>query len=392
VSDFTQIQITTTSTPFTAPTKIYSLLIKPVSAMCNLDCEYCFYLDRDTDPYKDTSTRRMSRETLRKMVESFLFYAFPHSVFAFQGGEPTLAGLRFFEQLVQYQQRYGRAGQTVSNALQTNAILLDDAWCQFLRSYQWLVGASLDGTEEMHDTYRRNRGREGTWKKVMASVERMAKHGVEYNVLCVLSQANIHQPRELYAFFRSIGVEYLQFIPLAEFTPTGDRQPSAISAEEYGRFLVELFDVWWPERQKVRIRFFDNLVEALAGYTPGNCTMHERCNSYVVVEYNGDVYPCDFFVEPHWKLGNVHKDTWSQIARAELRARFAYGKTVPHDRCLECEYRRLCRFGCPSFRAKQHGNAADLDYFCDTYKAIYSHCLPALRAEVAQITGRPAAL
>lgn len=390
VGSLTQIQTSGSPQPLPPAGRISSLLIKPASALCNLDCHYCFYLDRDLDPYKEVAKRRMTNETLRKLVESFLFYSYPHSTFAFQGGEPTLAGLPFFEKLVEYQKRYGRTGQAVSNALQTNAVLLDDAWCRFLRSYNWLVGASIDGDEQMHDTYRKNRGGEGTWRKVMASIERMAKHRVDYNILCVLSEANVSRPKDVYRFFRSLGVEYMQFIPLAEFAPTGERQPYTITAEQYGRFLIEIFELWWPERQRVRIRFFDNLAEAIAGYTPGNCTMHERCDSYVVVEYNGDIYPCDFFVEPRWKLGNIHHQTWSQIGNAQLRSRFAHNKTIPHADCVSCEHLPLCHHGCPSFREKQRGNPDDLDYFCQTYKMVYQHCLPSLRAEVATITGKPA--
>lgn len=390
VGSLTQIQTTGSETPLPPAGRISSLLIKPASALCNLDCHYCFYLDRELDPYKEVSKRRMSNETLRKMVESFLFYSHPNSTFAFQGGEPTLAGLPFFEKLVEYQKRYGRNGQAVSNALQTNAVLLDDAWCRFLRRYNWLVGASLDGDQQMHDTYRKNRGGEGTWRKVMDSIERMSKHRVDFNILCVLSEANVNRPKDVYRFFRSLGVEHLQFIPLAEFSATGERQPYAITAEQYGRFLIEIFDLWWPERKRIRIRFFDNLAEALAGYMPGNCTMHERCDSYVVVEYNGDVYPCDFFVEPRWKLGNLNKDTWSQITKADIRSRFAHQKALPHPECAVCEHHPLCHNGCPSFREKQRGNVSDLDYFCQTYKMIYAHCLPALRAEVALLTGKPA--
>lgn len=390
MTGLTQIQTTPSEAPAGPVGRISSLLIKPASALCNLDCEYCFYLDRETDPYKDIAQKRMSQDTLRRMVESYLFYSYPQSTFAFQGGEPTLAGLPFFEKLVAYQKKFGRAGQAVSNALQTNTILLDDAWCQFLRSYHWLVGASIDGTEEMHDRYRLNRGGEGTWRKVMKSIERMTKHRVDFNALCVLSQANVHQPKEVYRFFRSIGIDYLQFIPLAEFTPNGERHPFAITAQEYGRFLLEVFELWWPERKNVRIRYFDNLAEAVAGFMPGNCTMHEICDSYVVVEYNGDIYPCDFFVEPGWKLGNLHTDSWNKIATSAQRARFAYSKKIPHPACAACEYKALCHGGCPSFRVKQRGNPADLDYFCETYKMVYAAVLEPLRKEVAEITGQPA--
>jgi len=391
VSDLTQIQTISSDTPSRPLGRISSLLIKPASALCNLNCEYCFYLDRELDPYKEITQKRMSHDTLRRMVESYLFYSYPQSAFAFQGGEPTLAGLEFFEKLVAYQKKFGRNGQAVSNALQTNAILLDDAWCRFLRHYNWLVGVSIDGDEEMHDRYRLNRGGEGTWRRVMQSIERMKKHGVEFNVLCVLSQANVDRPKEIYKFFRSLGIDYLQFIPLVEFTPQGDLHPFAITAEQYGNFLLESFALWWPDRKQVRIRFFDNLAEALAGYVPGNCTMHETCDSYVVVEYNGDIYPCDFFVEPKWKLGNLHSSSWNQLASNATRARFAFAKTIPHENCARCPYHGICQKGCPSFRTKRRGNPADLDYFCEAYKMVFAETLEPLRKEVAAITGKPTA-
>src|SRR5580658_9838800 len=186
-----------------AAPRIESLLIKPVSAVCNLDCAYCFYLDREADPYQALPARRMTAETLERLIENYLFYSYPKGVFAFQGGEPTLAGIGFFEQAVEYQKRHGRKGQVVSNSMQTNGVLIDDAWCRMFKEYKWLIGISLDGPEEMHDLYRFNKGGEGTWKKVVRGLETLQKHGVEFNVLCVLSQANVEKPKEVYKFFRS---------------------------------------------------------------------------------------------------------------------------------------------------------------------------------------------
>src|SRR6202011_3294661 len=173
------------------PPRITSLLIKPASAVCNLDCSYCFYLDRQADPYQALPGRRMTFDTLERLTDTYLFYSYPNSVFAFQGGETTLAGLPFFEKLVQFQQYYGRGGQSVSNALQTNAVLLDKNWCDLFRSYSWLLGVSLDGPEEVNDLYRFNKEGHGTWKRVMQSVELLQVNKVEFNVLCVLSQANV---------------------------------------------------------------------------------------------------------------------------------------------------------------------------------------------------------
>jgi uncharacterized protein len=365
--------------------RIHSLLIKPVSAVCNLACTYCFYLDRDADPYGDLPGRQMSLETLERLVDTWMFYSWPQSTFALQGGEPTLAGLDYFLKLVEFQKQYGRDGQSVSNSIQTNAILIDDAWCAFLKEYNWLVGASLDGPEEVHDRYRLNQGGAPTWKRVMENVERMRKKGVEYNILCVVSQANVEQPKPLYRFLRSIGADNLQFIPLAEFDPAGNPLPFTITPEQYGRFLVELFDVWWPERRKVRVRFFDNLAEAVAGQPPGNCTLLETCDSYVVVEYNGDVFPCDFFVEREWKLGNIDFDSWPEIARRQKRYAFAANKTLPRPECQACEYQQICHGGCPKLRHARLRDFGGLDYFCVAYKMVFEHTAGPLRAEVKRL-------
>ncbi len=368
--------------------RITSLLIKPASAVCNLDCTYCFYLDREADPYKALPGRRMSLDTLERLVDTYLFYSYPNSVFAFQGGEPTLAGLPFFEKLVEFQQQYGRNGQSVSNALQTNAILIDRNWCNLFREYNWLLGASLDGPEELHDRYRVNKQGRGTWKRVMAGIELMQAEKVEFNVLCVLSQANVEKPRELYRFFRGLGIDNLQYIPLSEFAKDGEPLPFTITPEQYGRFLCETFDAWWPDRRKVRIRFFDNVAEALAGQKPGSCTLHETCDSYVVVEYNGDVFPCDFFVEKDWKLGNITLDSWAEISRRRRRYQFAANKTIAHADCQVCEYQSICHSGCPKFRHARHGSFEDLDYFCPAYKMIYAKATGPLRKEVEKLLAR----
>lgn len=367
--------------------RITSLLIKPASAVCNLDCSYCFYLDREADPYKSLPARRMSFDTLERLVDSYLFYSYPNSIFAFQGGEPTLAGLPFFEKLVALQQHHGRNGQSVSNALQTNAMLLDQSWCDLFRAYHWLLGVSLDGPEAVNDRYRFNKEGRGTWKRVMQSVELLQKNKVEFNILCVLSQANVGSAKELYRFYRSLGIDNVQYIPLAEFDAEGNPLPFTITAQQYGRFLTETFDLWWPERRRMRIRFFDNLAEALAGQKPGTCTMHETCDSYVVVEYNGDVYPCDFFVNSSWKLGNVELDSWPEIARRTRRYSFASKKTLAHPECQVCQYQSICHGGCPKFRHGPHGNFEDLDYFCQAYKMAFGRAVEPLSKELRRMYG-----
>ncbi len=373
-----------------ATPRITSLLIKPASAVCNLDCDYCFYLDREADPYASLPGRRMTLEVLDRLVRTWLFYSYPNSVFAFQGGEPTLAGLKFFEKLIELQKEHGRDGQNVSNALQTNAILIDRDWAQLFRAYNWLVGVSLDGPAEIHDRYRLNKGRQPTWTRVIEAVETLQKEKVEFNILCVLNDANVGRPRELYKFFKELGVDNIQYIPLSEFQPDGTPLPFTVTPEQYGRFLCETFDMWWPDRRKIRIRFFDNLAEALAGQKPGSCTLHETCDSYVVVEYNGDVYPCDFFVEKDWKLGNIAVDSWPEIARRQRRFNFASKKTLAHPACQVCEYQGICHGGCPKFRHAPNRRFEDLDYFCPAYKMIFAKATGPLRAEVKKILGRDA--
>jgi uncharacterized protein len=378
-----------TELPVVAPIgRIGSLLIKPASALCNLDCAYCFYLDRASDPYGAQSYRRMSLETLDRLVKTWLAYSYPNSTFAFQGGEPTLCGPDFFARLCELQKQHGRNGQYVSNALQTNAVLIDEHWCEIFREYDFLLGVSIDGPEPIHDLYRLNKGGQGTWKQVMRSIELLQKRRVDFNALCVVSTANVERPKELYKFYKSLGIDYIQFIPLAEFDPDGRPLPFTPSPEQYGRFLCDMFDLWWPDMRRIRIRFFDNLAEAIAGQKPGACTMHESCDSYVVVEYNGDVYPCDFFVEREWKLGNICQDTWIDIAREQQRHHFAAKKSAPNPECAECEYKPLCHNGCPHLRRGRNGRFEDLDYYCASYKMLLDKNVGKLTKEVEKLLRR----
>jgi uncharacterized protein len=378
--------------PLGTTPRITSLLIKPVSAVCNLDCSYCFYLDRETDPYQAHGRRAMQEDTLERLIDSFLFYSYPNSVFAFQGGEPTLAGLPFFRKVVELQKEHGRNGQNVSNAIQTNGMWIDEDWCALFREYRWLAGLSLDGPEEIHDLHRVNKAGHGTWRRVMESLRLMQREKVDFNVLCVLSQANVGKAKELYRFFTGLGVDNIQYIPLSEFDRDGNPLPYTITASEYGQFLCETFDLWWPQRRKVRIRTFDNIAEALAGQKPGTCTMHETCDSYVVVEYNGDVYPCDFFVEKEWRLGNIEIDSWTEIALKQRRYAFARKKALAHPECEACEWQGICHGGCPKSRYAMNRRFEDLDYFCEAYRMMFRKTVGPLREDVKKILGREVGL
>ena len=222
----------------------------------------------------------------------------------------------------------------------------------------------------------------------METVELLQKTEVAFNILCVVSRANAADAKGLYRFFKGLGIDNLQFIPLAEFDSCGKPYEFSLTPEQYGQFLVDLFDAWWPDRHKIHVRFFDNIVESLSGRKPSTCTMHTTCDSYAVVEYNGDVFPCDFFVENPWKLGNIHGDSWTEIARRPQRFQFASKKTLGHPDCQACEYQSICHSGCPKFRAGPHRRFEDLDYFCHAYKMIFARATGPLRREVAMILGR----
>ena len=297
--------------------RITSLLIKPASAVCNLDCAYCFYLDREADPYKSLPARRMTAETLERLVDTYLFYSYPNSMFAFQGGEPTLAGLPFFEKLVGIPeairtQRPDRQQRPADQRRPARRELVP-----IFHEYNWLLGVSLDGPEAHARSLSLQQGRAGApGSKSCTSIELLQKNKVEFNVLCVLSQANVDKPKEALQVLtaRSASIT-CSSSRCPNSTAAAIRCPSPSRPNSTAAFMCEIFELWWPERRKVRIRYFDNIAEALAGQKPGNCTMHETCDSYVVVEYNGDVYPCDFFVEGGWKLGNINLDSWPEIAR-----------------------------------------------------------------------------
>lgn len=370
------------------PGRVTSLLVKPVSALCNLDCSYCFYLDRATDPYDGLRTRRMTDATLERLVSGFMAYSHPHSAFLFQGGEPTLAGLDFYRRLVELQATHARPGHVIANSIQTNGLVLDDAWCALFRTYGFEVGVSLDGPEELHDRHRVDRAKRGSWRRTVDAIRLLQRAGVEPAVLCVVSQANVQHAAMLYDWFTGLGLTNLQFIPLAEFAPDGTPAPGAVQADEYGHFLCGLFDRWWPDRARVRIRFFDNIAEALAGMTPGTCTMHQSCDSYAVVEFNGDVYPCDFFVDRRWCIGNIADQDWEALARDPRRATFASKKQVPHAACAACTFRPVCHQGCPKHRHGARGRFDDLDWLCGAYKQIFARAIPSIAGELAKMRGR----
>jgi len=356
----------------------FTLLIKPSGPDCNIACKYCFYSGK-TDIF-GKGRHRMNEKVLERLVSTYMELDFQVHCFAWQGGEPTLMGLDFYTKAVELQQQYGKEGRVVSNALQTNAILLDDEWCKFLHEYQFLVGISLDGPPEMHDHYRIDHAGRGTYDKVKAAIEKCRQHKVEFNILVLLNNRNVSHPDALFDFFEEMGIKYLQFITCVEKDPqTNELTDYSISPQQYGDFLCRLFDRWLEYGpRKLSIRLFDSIMSYYINGRHTDCTFGERCNDYVVVEHNGDVFCCDFFVEAKWKLGNVLETPLGELFNHERKREFSQRKRAVSNTCFVCRHLPICRGGCPKDRTIHGGESKSLNYFCPAYKQFFDHALAEL--------------
>ena len=290
--------------PFLRP---FSLMLKPAGARCNLACRYCYYLDKRGLYAQQGEEMKMSDEVLEEAIRQYI-EAQPtrEVVFVWHGGEPTLLPLSFYRKVICLQQQYAE-GHLISNCLQTNGTLLTAEWCRFLHDNEWLVGISMDGTEAMHDTYRRTRGGEKTHARVMEAVRLLQQYDVQWNAMAVVNRHNAQEPEAFYRFFKSIGCQYIQFAPIVEHAPDGGWTPETITPEAWGSFLCRLFDEWLRQEDigRVFIQLFDATLANWVGEVPGVCTLGAQCGHALVMEWNGDVYSCDHFVDAKHRLGNV---------------------------------------------------------------------------------------
>ncbi len=357
----------------------FTLLIKPAGPDCNIDCAYCFYVCKNE--LFGRGAHRMSPAVQEQLVKNYLSLGFEQNSFAWQGGEPTLMGLDFYKRLVELQTKYGRSGQAVTNALQTNATLLDDDWCAFLAEYKFLTGISVDGPRELHDVYRKDRAGNGTFDRVMQGIDTCRKHKAEFNILVLLNDVNVRHPDLLYDFFQSNDVRYLQFVPCVERDPHDRTQaaPFSITPEQYGRFMCRIFDLWMAEGVRKRsIRLFDSLLSFLLGGPHTECTFARRCNDYIVIEHNGDAFCCDFYVTEQTRLGSIMDTPIEQLAGSSLKRAFARKKSEIANTCLVCRFLDICRGGCPKDRAMLTGTHKTPSYFCEGYKIFFDYALPQL--------------
>lgn len=363
-------------------TRLSSLLVKPAGPDCPLDCTYCFYLDRDRF-WPESRRHRMDLATLEALTRQAFEACGPGLSIAWQGGEPGLMGLDFYQRAVALQMQYGR-GKEVSNAFQTSGVYLDRAWARFFMRYAFLVGLSLDGPAHVHDAMRRDKGGRGTWAKVDAKARMLLGEGVAVNALATLNAHSAPHVEATYGYLTGLGFTHLQFIPVVETDP---RDPSratdwSLSDEAYGEALVRLFELWrqdfregWPQ---VSIRFFDSLFYTYVGQAPPDCTLLETCGTYLVVEHDGSVFPCDFFVEPSRCLGSLHEQPLGALMGSPAQVAFGQAKADLDDTCRACPWLRHCHGGCPKDRLRDPRDLGHF-HFCGAHRRFFEHADPFLR-------------
>lgn len=375
-------------TPFARP--VY-LMCKPVGAACNLACSYCYYLEKSKLYGNDEADSKTARKRVMDdaMLETFIKRYIeaqpgPDVQFTWHGGETLLRPLSFYQRAVELQKIHGK-GRNIENCIQTNGTLLTDEWCRFFRENNWLVGVSIDGPEEFHDEYRRTRGGQPSFQKVMKGIRMLQRHNVEWNALAVVNDYNADYPEEFYNFFKEIGCRYIQFTPIVErLTPKGlasvddkgELAPFSVSPEQWGRFLCGVYDQWVKnDVGEVFVQIFDSTLANWVGAQPGVCTLAQTCGHAAVMEHNGDVYSCDHFVFPAYKLGNLRDTSLIDMMMSDKQVKFGAAKrdSLPRQ-CRECRWLFACNGECPRnrFVADRYGMPG-LNYLCGGYKMFFEH-------------------
>lgn len=353
-----------------------SLMIKPASSLCNLRCRYCFYHDL-ADNREIASYGIMQEAVLRRMLER-AFEALPPGrndlSLIFQGGEPMLAGFGFFERLEAILSEIKPAGIRIHRSLQTNGTLIDERWAQFFAEYGYLLGVSLDGPAAIQNDLRVDGNGKGSFSRVMAGIALLKKYRVEFNILSVVTAEVARHGQKVYSFMRKNGWNYLQFIPCMD-PISGCQQDFSLSAEQYGRFLIEIFQLYEAERWKgvpVSVRWFDNLLDMAVGRAPESCGMTGVCACHFVVEADGSVYPCDFYVDDEHRLGNVGENGFREMFECAVSGSFVEESRVQAEKCRSCPWFELCRGGCRRYR--EPGEMLGLSRLCGAYEMFFSAC------------------
>ena len=377
----------------------FHIMAKPHGPICNLDCTYCYYLEKENLYAAKGRDYRMSDTVLESYIRQYIqSQPAQHVSFAWQGGEPTLLGVPFFERVLELQRKYAD-GKMIDNAFQTNGTLLDDAWGEFLAHNKFLIGLSIDGPAEIHDAYRVDKGGQPTFTRVMRGLDILKKHGVEFNTLTVINRKNSYHARQVYRFLKEIGSKYLQFIPIVEQVaaqpdPNGlvllkpyARQQTTVSEWsveplQFGRFLSNVFDEWvLSDVGRVFVQIFDVALESWSGLPQTLCVFAPQCGKALAVEHNGDLYSCDHFVYPENKLGNIMERAMSGLVKSPQQTRFGNAKetALPSD-CKTCDVRFACNGECPKHRFTTTASGEyGLNYLCAGYKHFFHHIDPYMR-------------
>ena len=383
--------------------RAFNIMAKPIGPICNLDCKYCYYLEKEA-LYKNEGKWKMSSDLLERYIAEYIEAQPGDKVtFAWQGGEPTLLGVDYFREIVRLQEKY-RGGKTIENALQTNGTLLNDGWATFFKEHDFLLGVSIDGPEALHNHYRVDKNQGSTFKQVMKGIECLQRNEVRFNTLTCLNRVTAKKPVEIYRFLKGIGSDFMQFIPIVERLPgseskkwgldyaapdegVGDSEQLPVTAwsvlpKDFGDFYVQVFDRW-VKRDVGRI--FVQLIEVVAAKwlgAPGGLCVHEaECGSALAMEHNGDVYSCDHFVYPQYRLGNLKEKTLVQMVESDEQIAFGRAKkSALPQYCLECEVRSICNGGCPKERFI-HTPDGDpgLNYLCAGYRDFFNHTIPVMQ-------------
>ncbi len=320
----------------------------------------------------------MSDEVLEHLISSYMATNQKHHVFIWQGGEPTLMGAGFFRRVVKFQQKYGKHGGIVSNGIQTNAILIDDELAAHLSKYNFLVGVSLDGPEYLHDKNRVTGSGKGTHAEVLKGIECLKRHKVEFNVIVLVNAVNVTHGRKIYRYLHDLRCFFHQYIPCVEFDENSNNKPFpyTITGKQWGKFLCEVFDEWFSnDTFSVSVRLFDSILEYLVHDVANVCHMNTNCNSYFMVEYNGDVYPCDFFSDQPHKLGNILQNSWQDLQTSPKYLQFGKKKSEWNKLCDKCRFLTLCAADCIRHRLYDHCNPGTQSWLCDGWKLFYDHTI-----------------
>jgi len=349
-----------------------NFLIKPSSSRCNMNCSYCFYHDI-AENRNVTDYGLMTLDTAENLIRKASDFSGNGQVtFAFQGGEPTLVGIEFYKEFLVLVDKYFENSKQVHFALQTNGLLIDEKWAKLFSDNSFLIGLSIDGTKDVHDLNRLDYTGKGTHKRVQKAAELLSKHGVDFNVLTVVSKVVTRKIRSIYKEYKSKGYKNLQFIPcLDPLEEERGLEKFSLKPKDYTNFLINLFDLWYKDilnDERISIRFFDNILGMFLGMPPESCDMIGRCSLQHVIEADGSIYPCDFYVLDAFKLGNINTDDLTDIHQKPIITSFIEESFLHSEKCQECQWLNLCRGGCKRNRDENH-----LNYFCESFKEFYDY-------------------